>query len=128
MARTADKRIADAWKERLRKFKLQNGSVARFCEMEGVSTAAFYKWKKKLDPKTTTTPPHKSNPPRTNPATFAPVQLACPQSPQNVVVELPGGTRLFLPADQTKTLHAALRTLAKLDAQRARQNQGDASC
>ena len=127
MARTPNKRIADAWKARLRRFHQQNQSVARFCQNEGVSTAAFYKWKKKLE-----TPQTKTATTEITRRPFAPVQLAFPQTQQNVVVEMPGGTRILLPPNHPETLQLTGRTIAQLDDQRASQNasqnEGDASC
>lgn len=48
MARRASLQTERKWRERLRR---QHGSglcVRRFCEQEGVSTAAYYHWKRRL--------------------------------------------------------------------------------
>ena len=39
---------AKLWRERLRRFKSANMTVAEFCRSECVSLAAYYYWKKKL--------------------------------------------------------------------------------
>ena len=37
------------WRERVQRFSSAGVSVGRFCEREGVSVAAFYQWRKKLE-------------------------------------------------------------------------------
>ena len=39
-----------AWMERLERFEQSGGSVQQFCDLEGVSTASFYQWRRKLQP------------------------------------------------------------------------------
>jgi hypothetical protein len=36
--------------ERLERFEQSGGSVQQFCDLEGVSTASFYQWRRKLQP------------------------------------------------------------------------------
>lgn len=40
---------AAVWRERLRRFRASGMTVARFCEVEGVSVPSFYQWRRKLD-------------------------------------------------------------------------------
>lgn len=127
MPRRPDPTVAHAWNDRLTRFQQQHQTVAEFCRLEGVSTASFYQWKKKLDlaqPKT------KQHAPRKRQASFATVQIKYPGT-TNVVAELPGGTRLVLPADDPTVLHNLLATIARHDARQARRRtrtQGAQAC
>ncbi len=44
----AKKRKRQEWTDRLQRFQNADLTVARFCQAEGVSTASFYQWKRKL--------------------------------------------------------------------------------
>ncbi|MFN9293821.1 MAG: IS66 family insertion sequence element accessory protein TnpA, partial [Planctomyces sp.] len=48
MGRRADDGKRDEWIQRLRRRETSGLKVATFCEWEGVSVAAFYRWQKKL--------------------------------------------------------------------------------
>ncbi|MFN5900892.1 MAG: IS66 family insertion sequence element accessory protein TnpA [Planctomyces sp.] len=48
MGRRADDRRRDEWIQRFRRRETSGLTVATFCEWEGVSVAAFYRWRKKL--------------------------------------------------------------------------------
>lgn len=48
MARGSDAEKVNVWSERLGRFQRSDLTVARFCEAEGVSQAAFYAWRKRL--------------------------------------------------------------------------------
>ena len=48
MARTKSAEVWTLWRDRLRRFQSSGLSVAAFCDWEGVSQAAFYMWRKKL--------------------------------------------------------------------------------
>ncbi len=48
MAQGSKTEKVNAWSERLERFQRSDLTVARFCEAEGVSQAAFYAWRKKL--------------------------------------------------------------------------------
>ena len=48
MARGSKAEKVNAWSERLERFQRSDLTVARFCEAEGVSQAAFYAWRKRL--------------------------------------------------------------------------------
>lgn len=50
MARERDSGLWQAWRERMRRFRSSLETVADFCRRERVSVAAFYQWKRKLDP------------------------------------------------------------------------------
>ncbi|MEY3226012.1 MAG: hypothetical protein RLZZ536_631 [Planctomycetota bacterium] len=48
MGRRADDGKRDEWIQRFRRRETSGLTVATFCEWEGVSVAAFYRWQKKL--------------------------------------------------------------------------------
>ena len=48
MSRGASRKKLEEWRGRLERFEASGLSVAAFCELEKVSTASFYQWKKKL--------------------------------------------------------------------------------
>jgi len=45
----AESRKEAAWRDRLRRFRASGMTVARFCELERVSLASFYQWRRKLE-------------------------------------------------------------------------------
>ena len=48
MARTKSAEVWKKWRDRLRRYQDTHLTVAAFCDWEGVSQAAFYVWRKKL--------------------------------------------------------------------------------
>ena len=48
MARQRSVLTERVWRERLRRFGQRGVAVAEFCEDEGVSTASFYNWRRRL--------------------------------------------------------------------------------
>ena len=48
MARTKSAEVWALWRDRLRRYLSSDLTVAAFCDWEGVSQAAFYVWRKKL--------------------------------------------------------------------------------
>jgi len=48
MARTKSVEVWALWRDRLRRFESSDLTVAAFCDWEGVSQAAFYVWRNKL--------------------------------------------------------------------------------
>ena len=48
MARTKSAEVWKSWRDRLRRYQDTGLTVAAFCDWEGVSQAAFYVWRKKL--------------------------------------------------------------------------------
>ena len=48
MARTKSAEVWALWRDRLRRFESSDLTVTAFCDWEGVSQAAFYVWRKKL--------------------------------------------------------------------------------
>lgn len=48
MARTKSAEVWKSWRDRMRRYQSTDLTVAAFCDWEGVSQAAFYVWRKKL--------------------------------------------------------------------------------
>ncbi len=67
MARPKDRNLELAWRQRLRRQTSSGLSISAFCAREGVSTVAFYAWKRRLTPK--------SLPAAPEPPLFVPLQL-----------------------------------------------------
>lgn len=74
-----------AWGDRIDRFEQSSQTVAQFCAAEGVSTASFYQWRRKL----------RANTPATaSLAKFVPVELAARSQTKAATVmsvEFPGG-------------------------------------
>jgi len=96
MARPKDPDRERAWRERLRRQTSSGLSIAAFCAREGVSSASFYAWRRRL-----TTRPH---PARPEPSLFLPLHLgSTPRQTDSVLgraveIELPHQVRLRLDA------------------------------
>lgn len=85
--RTATRQV---WVDRMDRFQQTSQTVAQFCAAEGVSSASFYQWRRKLR--------SDASWPRSV-ARFVPVKL--PEAPQAqpatvMSVDLPGGVRVRL--------------------------------
>lgn len=88
MSRLPDPELAAAWKERLVRFERSQLTVAEFCEVENVSVANFYQWRRKLEQ------PQSAKP--ESPGEFIAVRLR--GSAQTARLSLPGGATIELPA------------------------------
>lgn len=98
----------ELWRQRLRRFDAASMTVAQFCQLAGVSQAAFYKWKKTLR-ELSQQPSHRSTQPEVS---FVPLRLSAaaenrvdvatdhaehlPVAPPlaSTTIELPGGVRI----------------------------------
>jgi hypothetical protein len=92
MARPKDLGLERAWRLRLRRQATTGLSIPEFCRREGVSTASFYAWRRRLAAPSATTP--------SEPPLFVPIRLD-PTSPADdtstdlgFVIELPHHIRL----------------------------------
>ena len=116
MARRRVGMVEQVWRERLRRFRAGEVSVAAFCAGEGVSTAAFYAWRRRLWEQGTRqpgtrrvrgspgagpalAPPRRQD--RREPALFVPVSL--PPSVGEVRIEV-AGVVVRLPQDADERL------------------------
>lgn len=83
------------WTTRLQRFQENPSSVAAFCRTEGVSSASFYLWKRRLAVEPT--------------PTFVPITVADTPTAPPVEVAFPSGIVIRIPADAH-----SLRTLFSL--------------
>lgn len=120
MAGSVDSKKWAGWRQRLERFGRSGLPVTRFCAAEGVSVASFYLWRKKLV--AAARREAQGQPVAGEGQTFSPVTLVGTSA---LVVELPGGTRLQVPAGNVGLLRAALEEIAAAD---ARWSAGGASC
>lgn len=84
---------AQAWADRIDRFRTTDSTVVQFCNAEGVTPACYYYWRKKLDGNRDVTRKKLPDAMRR----FVPVALAdpTPGQPATVMaVELPGGIRI----------------------------------
>lgn len=88
------------WTTRFQRFQENPSSVARFCRSEGVSSASFYLWKRRLAAEPTTTTP-----------TFIPITVADTPTSPPVEVAFPNGIVIRISADaqSLRTLFALAR-------------------
>jgi hypothetical protein len=92
------------WIERLQRFHNSNLTVARFCQVEGVSVPAFYQWKRQL--KTAQSTPTQAN-------AFLPVRINT--APPTLEVILTSGTLLrFVNDCQPEHVAALLRAVGAI--------------
>ncbi len=109
MARQADPALAAKWHERIQRQALEEGSIEQFCRREGVSTAAFYAWRKRLagggrrsvarSRRARSLAPQR---PEDSPRFVSlplPASLAASGASHTVEIELPNGVVVRLPAD-----------------------------
>jgi len=120
MARSVDLKRVAAWRQRVERFARSGLPVTRFCATEGVSVASFYLWRKKFA--AAAKGESKPRPAAVDAQAFAPVTLV---GASTLVVELPGGTRLQVPAGNEGLLRVALEEIAAAD---ARWYSGAPSC
>ncbi len=98
MPRTADPALEVLWRRRLRQQTASELSVAQFCRREGVSTASFHAWKRRLAPSSARQPTSGA----LNP-TFLPITVNSKPEPQasppdtHVAIRLANGGRILVP-------------------------------
>ena len=105
-----------AWRARLARFEESGLTVVDFCLEEGVSTASFYDWRKRLAASRSETVAIDGDS-----SGFAAVRLF---GSTRVLALLPGGTRLEIPSGDGQALRLVVEILARADAERA----GEISC
>jgi hypothetical protein len=93
MARPKDPDLERRWRQRLQRRASSGLTVAAFCAREGVSTASFHAWKRRLATPSVLLPQQR-------PPLFVPLRLEGPPSPAAqarppaVAIELPHQVRL----------------------------------
>jgi hypothetical protein len=120
MGRSADAAKVSVWRLRLKRFAGSGLSVARFCEAEGVSASSFFRWRKRIAGAEPEDDGRKASVGRRR--AFAPVAVV---ERAALEAELPGGTRLRVPAGDVRLLRAAIRAIGAVD---GRRNRGGAPC
>jgi hypothetical protein len=92
MARPKDLNLERAWRQRLRRQTSSGLSIPAFCASEGISSASFYSWRRRLAVR--------SLPARPEPPLFVPLHLESvptqtdPVVGRGVEIELPQQVRL----------------------------------
>ena len=92
MARGFNGQARQQWQQRLARFGTSGLTVAAFCAAEGVSSASFYYWRKRL-----ASSPNSETSPSTKPA-FQSVRVL--PTAAVLAIELPSGARIEVAADQ----------------------------
>ncbi len=110
MARWPDLAKREEWRRRLREFERRQLPVAEFCQQAGVSTAAFYQWKRKLrrekrGPRPEPRPSRQSTPGMQ----FVPIEITGGPS---VEVHLISGARLLVPCHEHQALRVVIAALS----------------
>ena len=117
MARSADSHKAVAWRRRVARFGRSGMTVVRFCEEEGVSTASFYRWRNLLAGERTTTPDddaqRSANPGVQETPLFQPLRVTGTGAP--IAIQLPGGVRVEVPAENLDAVRAVMGELLQRD-------------
>jgi len=111
MVRGCDVAKARLWRERLARFDDGGMTIAEFCGTEGVSTASFYAWRRKL------ATPQQATPRKKKPSVFEPLTIAATAT---VVIRLPGGASIEVPAASQDALRTIVGQLAGSDVEPAR--------
>jgi len=98
MARRGSSSKTAEWRKRLREYRGSGLTVAGFCEREGISTASFYAWRKRLRGRKTA---GKDGRP-----VFEPVRLTPAGTP--MAIHLPGGVRVEVPMENLDGVRAVV--------------------
>ena len=123
MGRGIDAALCAAWRRRMERFEASPATVTEFCRREGVSSAAFYQWRRRLAKESESAAgecgeaasplARPGRPARAygRPAGF--VELTLPAAAV-VELDLPNGVRIRVPADQEAALDAVIRAAGKV--------------
>lgn len=101
MPRSPDPEVRQRWTRLIRSFQAGRETVAEFCERHEVSTASYYKWRRRLGGEAGPAP-----------AGFQPVLVTASAAPR---VRLPSGVVLEL-GDDPRALELALDRLLAAEA------------
>ena len=127
MGRGCDGAKARVWRERFLRFEDGGMTIAEFCVAEDTSTASFYAWRRKLAMQRQTTrdrsPQRKKKRQKKRPGkklagrgVFEPLTIAAAVV---VVVRLPGGTSIEVPANSEGALRTIVGQLMRADVEAA---------
>jgi hypothetical protein len=112
MARVRDLAKREQWKGRLAEFERGELTVADFCRRLGVSTAAFYRWKRELGQQRAGSAPAPGK--QGADAQFIPIGISVQPS---IEVQLIGGARIFVPCHEHGAIHVVLDALTSPSAE-----------
>ena len=113
MARTPDLQLHALWRERLRRHVDGGLTIAQFCAREGLSTATFHAWKRRLRlNELAGSLPAPSASPAFLPVT---VRLTEPShdDPSPIVADLPNGIRIRIPTADARLACRLVRACAR---------------
>ncbi len=127
MARGCDAAKARLWRERFERWEDGGLTIADFCVAEGTSTASFYAWRRKLAMQRQTTrgrSPRQKKRQKKRPTeklagrgVFEPLTIATAAAA--VVIRLPDGTSIEVPANSEHALRAIVGQLMRADVETA---------
>jgi transposase-like protein len=103
------------WRKRLGEYRGSGLTVAGFCQREGISTASFYAWRKRL--RVTKTAGKEGRP------VFEPLRLTPAGTP--MAIHLPGGVRVEVPMENLEAVRAVV---SEVLARAGVSDGNDASC
>jgi hypothetical protein len=89
--RRSDPATRQRWQQRLERFRHSALTVPAFCDREGISSASFYAWRRRLQ--------HEPAPPASDTPRLVPVRLVTPPASAPVELLLPSGLVLRLSPD-----------------------------
>jgi transposase-like protein len=113
MARTPDLELRAVWRDRLRRQVDSGLTIAQFCAREGVSTATFHSWKRRLRlVELADTLPAPPAPPAFLPVTVRLAELAAADA-SPIVADLPNGIRLRIPTADARLACRLVRAFAR---------------
>ncbi|MFN5053715.1 MAG: IS66 family insertion sequence element accessory protein TnpA [Planctomyces sp.] len=124
MGRRPDDGKRDEWMQRFRRRETSGLTVATFCEWEGVSVAAFYRWQKKLRAgksggrSTSGIALSIRSSPSLPRASFLPVRITQPGEARLaspcIEIRPPNGVRIFVPNSYENIIQRTLKTAHSL--------------
>jgi hypothetical protein len=113
MARTPNLELHALWRERLRRQAASGLTIAQFCAQEGLSSATFHSWKRRLRLLELANP-HPTPP---APPAFLPVTVRTaghdPGELLPIVADLPNGIRLHIPTANALLACRLVRAVAR---------------
>ena len=113
MARSPDLQLHATWRERLRRHVDSGLTIAQFCAQEGLSTATFHSWKRRLRLiELAETLPATPAPPAFLPVTVRLPEPA-PADASPIVADLPNGIRLRIPTADARLACRLVRAVAR---------------
>ena len=118
----------ELWRERFRAFSSGTCTVDQFCRRLGVTSATFYYWRKKLgdynEPRSSSVWSESSRPNAmvrqlrdvaAQSGSFVPVRMASAVASGDVVVRLPSGAEVLIPANASEVIATIIAQVCDLN-------------